>query len=128
MLVSVSAPAKLTKSASVRAVLNSAKVPSIPTIEVWSPVLVPETEASAPVTVNVLLVVPPAIVNPSASSVRAKLLMLVAVAAPISGVVSVGLVANTAKPVPVSSLKAAANPAEFTSNGSFSVSSSLIAA
>ena len=64
-----------------------------------------------PVKVSVLLavkVLPSAIVNvePVAGAVMATLLMLVADATPNVGVTSVGLVANTNEPVPVSSVMA----------------------
>src|SRR3989338_4115603 len=65
-------------------------------------------EASVPVNVSVLLavkVLPSAMVKVAAvaGAVRATLLMEVAVATPRTGVVRVGVVPKTAKPVPVSS-------------------------
>lgn len=70
-------------------------------------------EPSVPVNVSVLLAVsvfPSAIVSvdPVAGAVNATLLIDVADAIPSVGVTSVGLVANTAAPEPVSSVKAAA--------------------
>ena len=78
-----------------------------------SPVFTPDTEASNG-TVNVL---PSVIVKvaPVAGAVIASLLTEVALAAPRVGVISVGEVANTATPVPVSSLNAPASPAELVS-------------
>ena len=71
-----------------------------------------------PVKVSVLLavkVLPSAIVNvePVAGAVMATLLMLVADATPNVGVTSVGLVANTNEPVPVSSVMAEIKLAEL---------------
>jgi phosphoglycerate dehydrogenase-like enzyme len=65
----------------------------------------------------VIKVLPSAIVSvdPVAGAVIATLLTLVAVATPMVGVVNVGDVANTARPVPVSSDNAPAKPAELVS-------------
>ena len=87
------------------------KVPPVPTFKV---------EPSVPVKVKLLLavrVLPSAMVrvDPVAGAVIATLFTLVAVATPMVGVVKVGLVANTARPVPVSSSNAPANPAELVS-------------
>jgi hypothetical protein len=72
---------------------------------------------SVPVKVSVLLtvaVLPSAIVSvdPVAGAVMATLLRLVAVATPSVGVTSVGLVAKTSDPDPVSSVTAAARFAD----------------
>ena len=74
-------------------------------------------EASVPVKVKVfdaVRVFPSAIVNvePVAGAVIVTLLIVVAVATPIVGVVRVGLVAKTSNPDPVSSLITPANCAE----------------
>ena len=52
-------------------------------------------------------------VDPVAGVVKVTLLILVALATPKTGVVRVGEVAKTARPEPVSSLRAAINPAEL---------------
>jgi hypothetical protein len=75
-------------------------------------VLVPETDALAPVTVNVLDVVPPAIVNPSAAEVRVKPLTLVGVIAP-SPIVRAG-VGDAIDQVAVTPLLAAAVETDVT--------------
>ena len=87
------------------------RVPPPPTFNV---------EPSVPVKVKLLLavsVLPLAIVSvdPVAGAVIVTLFIDVAEATPIVGVVKVGDVANTARPVPVSSFSAPANPAELVS-------------
>ena len=76
-----------------------------------------KVDASVPESVSVLLevnVFPSAIVSvdPVTGAVSATLLMLFAVAAPKTGVVSVGEVLNTNNPVPVSLEISAASSAE----------------
>jgi hypothetical protein len=73
----------------------------------------PEIVASS-INVSVLLTVPPEIVKPVAWDVGIKPLILVAVATPNTGVVNVGLSANTAEPLPVSFDKVVASCAEVT--------------
>ena len=113
-LGSVGVPVKVGLASGANAVLVYAfdpRVPPPPTFNV---------EPSVPVKVKLLLavsVLPSAIVSvdPVAGAVIATLFTDVAEATPIVGVVKVGEVANTARPVPVSSFSAPANPAELVS-------------
>ena len=84
---------------------------------VTSPVLLPNDDpeiVASPITVRVLLMVPPEIVKPVACDVGINPLILVAVATPSIGVVKVGVLAKTADPVPVSSVSVVANCNEVT--------------
>ena len=89
-------------------VTSPAKLPvkeaAEPVTLVWSPVLVPLTEASKG-TVNVLEVVPPAMVKPVAADVGVNPLIEVAEATPRLGVTKVGEVLITTLPVPVVGLE-----------------------
>ena len=113
-LGSVGVPVKVGLANGANAVLVYAfdpKVPPPPTFNV---------EPSVPVKVKLLLavsVLPLAIVSVDAvaGAVIVTLFIDVAEATPIVGVVKVGDVANTARPVPVSSFSAPANPAELVS-------------
>ena len=94
------------------AVLVYALLPNVPPAPIFN------VEASVPDNVKLLFTVRDllfAIVKVAlvAGAVIVTLLTVVAVAAPNVGVTNVGEVANTAKPVPVSSLSAPARPAEL---------------
>ncbi len=107
-------PVNVGLASGAKAVLVYAFVPKVPPVPMFS------VEASVPVKVKLLLavrVLPSAMVSvdPVAGAVIATLLTLVAVATPMVGVVKVGDVANTARPVPVSSDNAPASPAELVS-------------
>ena len=81
----------------VLAVSNAVAVAALPVILVWSPVLLPLTVASF----DAVSVLPAAIVKVPVPVVMKLPLILVAVAAPIFGVVKTGDVARTTFPEPV---------------------------
>ena len=111
---SVGVPVKVGLASGANAVLVYAFDPRVP------PAPMANVEPSVPVKVKLLLavsVLPLAIVSVDAvaGAVIVTLFIDVAEATPIVGVVKVGDVANTARPVPVSSFSAPANPAELVS-------------
>ena len=93
-------------------------VPPAPTFSVEPSV--PEN-VSVLLNVNVFETVPPATEKPVAFAVNPNPFTDVAVAAPRAGVTSVGDVAKTADPDPVSSESAPASPAEFVSVDCFAL-------
>ena len=108
----VTVPVKVGDARGANAEEENALLPSVPPAPMLS------VEPSVPASVNVLLdvnVFPSVIVSvePVAGAVTVTLFTVVAVAAPIFGVVKVGDVAKTVAPVPVSSESAPASPAEF---------------
>ena len=116
----VTVPVNVGEASVAKAEDEIALLPSVPPAPMLS------VEPSVPANVNVLLevnVFPSAIVSvePVAGAVRAILLMVVADATPSTGVTSVGDVAKTAAPLPVSSESAPASPAEFVSVDCFAL-------
>ena len=87
----------------VRGVCNTVAVPALPVTKLWSPLFVPltlEVPATVKVKVPVANVPLPVILTP---------FNVVAVAAPKTGAISVGVLLKTTRPVPVSSLMTPAN-------------------
>ena len=110
-----------------KAVLVNALVPKVPPAPIF------KVEASVPARVRLLLavsVLPSAIVNvdPVAGAVIATLFIVEAAATPRTGVVKVGLVANTAIPDPVSSDNAPNKPAELVNTSCLPATDAVAAA
>ena len=108
----VTVPVKVGEANGAKAVLVNALVPRVPPVPMFN------VDASVPAKVKLLLavsVLPSTMVRvePVAGAVIATLFTVVAEATPKVGVVKLGDVANTASPVPVSSLNAPASPAEL---------------